>query len=206
MLDETALLACAAYVDLNPIRAAIAQTIETSDYTSAQQRALALQAAVAMQDETTELPPTEHSVSLSDAGGAPSAQSNPISRPKPIARSLSPVAIDERGTEIGACCHTSGFRASDKGFLAMSEASYLELLDWTARHIRSDKRGATPASCLPIFKRLGIDAEIWCEVTRDFGKLFSTVAGKPKVIQQARSRTRQQRYKTRKRALELLTS
>jgi len=206
LLDETALLACAAYVDLNPIRAAIAQTIETSDYTSAQQRALALQAAVAMQDETTELPPTEHSVSLSDAGGAPSAQSNPISRPKPIARSLSPVAIDERGTEIGACCHTSGFRASDKGFLAMSEASYLELLDWTARHIRSDKRGATPASCLPIFKRLGIDAEIWCEVTRDFGKLFSTVAGKPKVIQQARSRTRQQRYKTRKRALELLTS
>ncbi len=43
LLDETAILACAAYVDLNPIRAARAQTIETSDYTSAQQRALSLQ-------------------------------------------------------------------------------------------------------------------------------------------------------------------
>ena len=36
--DEQALLACAAYVDLNPIRAALAQTLETSDYTSAQRR------------------------------------------------------------------------------------------------------------------------------------------------------------------------
>ena len=33
-LDEAAILACAAYVDLNPIRGGLAKTLETNDFTS----------------------------------------------------------------------------------------------------------------------------------------------------------------------------
>ena len=47
LLDEESLLACAAYVDLNPIRAALAETLEESDFTSVQRRIQALSGGTA---------------------------------------------------------------------------------------------------------------------------------------------------------------
>jgi REP element-mobilizing transposase RayT len=38
LLDETALLSCMAYVDLNPVRAGIADNVQESDFTSIQER------------------------------------------------------------------------------------------------------------------------------------------------------------------------
>ncbi len=189
LLDETAILACASYVDLNPIRAAIAETIETSAFTSAQQRALELQQPYKL--ETAIQSPT-------------SDKQDPL--PMTMAQSLSPVFIDEMHGELGACCHVSGARASDKGFLPIGVADYLSLLDWTARELRSDKNGSTPVTAKLIFERLGIDEKVWCELARNFGRLFSSVAGKPSVMESTRSRKRNQRYTIKSQAIELFAA
>ena len=60
ILDESTLLACSAYVDLNPIRAAMAETLEQSDFTSVQRR---IEAFVA---KTPESSPTLHCAADSD--------------------------------------------------------------------------------------------------------------------------------------------
>jgi len=54
LLDEKALAACLAYVDLNPIRAAMAETPEASDYTSIQRR---IRRALSGPAEATGQPP-----------------------------------------------------------------------------------------------------------------------------------------------------
>jgi len=61
LLDERALIACMSYVDLNPIRAAIARTPEQSEYTSIRER-------IADRDNTPLLAFSEH-----DEGGIPYA-------------------------------------------------------------------------------------------------------------------------------------
>ena len=88
----------------------------------------------------------------------------------------------------------------------MSTADYLSLLDWTARQTRADNRGATPKQFAPLFDRLGISAEIWCRLVKDFGKLFSVVAGQPQRIDEHRSKDTSRRYRSRKEARELLKS
>jgi REP element-mobilizing transposase RayT len=191
LLDEASILACAAYVDLNPIRAAIAENLEGSLYTSAQQRVLQLQSHVGKKERVK---------------GKSSERGNQRSVLKSIAGALCPVGLTEGRSGVGACVNTEGRRASDKGFLRLSTAEYLELLDWTARKLKTGKRGATPKCVPPLFERLGIDERTWLELTRDFGRLFSTVAGKPTVIDATRSPKRGQRYNVPSKTRDLFAS
>jgi hypothetical protein len=213
-------LACAAFVDLNPIRAAMAETLEQSDFTSIQRRIQALKqqieadcldAARTLETQAAEVglaaEQTSVDARLSEqlAGAAADAQRKEKAA-EARDRSLAPIHLRELRDALQILPSRSGYRCSDRGFLNMSSADYIELLDWTARCIEPGKCGATPAEAPPIFERLGLgmSAGTWCELVANFGKLFKIVAGKPHVVDAHRGVRRPKRFKLSQRARELL--
>ena len=121
LLDEASILACAAYVDLNPIRAAIAKTPGTSRFTGAKDRIDDLKQRHSSSNETHDW---ERSRRREQSGW------------------LSPVEIDEKHDAIGPDACPSNRRASRKGFLPISLSHYLSLLDWTGRVVRTGRSGS----------------------------------------------------------------
>ena len=129
LLDNAALIACMAYVDLNPIRAKVCNTLEQSDFTSIQAR-LAVFAKKQRQSQPCWL--------------ASMAAEKP--RIEPV--------------------------------LPIRPSDYFALVDWTGRAIRTDKRGAIPASVRPILQTLGVEADNWVNNTQFFGHRFGRVLGR----------------------------
>ena len=207
LLDETAILACSAYVDLNPIRAAISDTLEGSDYTSVQRRALSLKSLKSLK---------------SNAGDAMRAKSAVSSKPASQTKCdamLAPLTIDELHDAIGAVPSKTSARASDKGYLPMTLASYLDLLNFTASQVRAVeqtqsqkgqsnrskmKRAPKSDSADSVLRRLGISQEVWLELVNRFEQLFYTVAGTPESVDARRTRDGTHRHKAKRQARQLL--
>lgn len=186
IIDEAALLACCMYVDLNPIRAAMAESPEKSKYTSACDRIEALKgkeiesSAAAMQtiskEDAATILKTSTPEQLRERRKVAAKRKG---RMIPRDGWLAPLTLNPR--THGALAHKHGLRASDKGFLNISLEDYLKLLDWTGRQGRPDKRGQIPEKHLPILRRLGIDDDMWCDLVWGFKKYFgrSRGAGSP---------------------------
>lgn len=169
LLDDAAVLAAMAYVDLNPIRAGAAKSLSDPQVTSAHDRVEARkgkQRAAGMRDRVR----ARGGRSGRKAGRKVGVEQLMTSRErssyaKAVAQShdadwLAPIGCS--GSPIG-------------GF---SEDSYLELLDWTGRQLRSGHRGAIPEALAPILTELSINTERWLDAVVQFDGWFARMAGK----------------------------
>jgi len=169
LLDESAVLACSMYVDLNPIRAGIAATPETSRFTSAYERIVGLNEHRGVTDKPRR--------SRKKKSRKPKRKKTPI---KERSAWLSPISL------LDASEHNllpRKRRASDKGFLPMTLPEYLRLLDWTGRQARRNKRGKIPPDVAPILERLHVAQETWVATVLNFGRWFRTAVGRVKTLQ-----------------------
>jgi hypothetical protein len=191
IIDEAALLACCMYVDLNPVRAAMAQSPEKSKFTSACDRIEALKGAeIESSAAAMETIPKEEAASILKSSTPEQLKERrkvAAKRKGPkIPRDgwLAPMTLNPRAH--GPVVHKQGLRASDKGFLNMSLEEYLKLLDWTGRQGRPDKRGKIPDTYAPILEKLGIEGGMWCDLVWSFKKYFgrSRGAGSPDRMQE----------------------
>jgi hypothetical protein len=196
LLDEAVILACSAYIDLNPIRAGVAKAPEESAYTSAFDRIQSVPPANPPSTETCPLDLMEPPIAGSAILTSPDEQQRPDSwlceltlaegPSQTPATSLPLIAAgSHRGpTEATATANHDGTRgrrgarASDQGYLPIGLDKYLELLDWTGRQLRSASKGVIPAELAPILERLGINGDGWVETVRRFGGWFKTAAGR----------------------------
>ncbi|QSX37217.1 transposase [Shewanella sedimentimangrovi] len=134
LLDEQALLACMMYVDLNPIRAGITDSLQGSDYTSIQERL----------DELH--------------GNVPSL---------PIQVSLKTL-LPFDGAAVASEQHGIPFHLAD----------YLELIDWTGRAVREDKRGVIDSARPKLLTELGIRDDAWITSAREFRRQYGGISGR----------------------------
>jgi hypothetical protein len=132
--SEEALLSCMTYVDLNPVRAGIATSPETSSHTSIQERihpAFNLEQAIANQLQCGDL-------------------------------------LDFK-TPLKPLLHfTNNQRDQPQAGILFAFQDYLELVDWTGRMIRQDKRGYIDTGLPPILRRIHITHEQWRLNTTQF--------------------------------------
>ena len=112
---------------------------------------------------------------------SPQTQDGDGDNPDPLAAAwLAPIDVDAPPPD-GAQSE-QGRRASDKGFLEMSLEKYLQLLDWSGREVRAEKRGAIPLDLAPIVERLGITVEHWVQGLQSFCEWFGDFAGRPSTL------------------------
>jgi len=187
--DEAGLLACAMYVDLNPVRAAMAESPEHSPHTSAYDRIAAAQGKQIDSAAFDLVPvPTEQAAKeLRETPVDELRQQQAAKKLRPTGRRvrrdswLAPLTMEADKLSTESQLHTDGLRASDKGFLHVTLREYLRLLRWTAKQSVDGLAAKVPDSLAKTLTQLGIDAAMWRDLVWNWQRYFgkSACAGRP---------------------------
>jgi REP element-mobilizing transposase RayT len=178
LLDEAAVVACLVYIDLNPIRAAVAATPERSDHTSVQDRIQVREChrrsrplrAPGARARAPHALAAGLAISTLPAGRVPGHGEDgiwliPIEQRAGLRRERDA----RRGGREG--------RGRRDGLTSLTLDEYLTLVDLTGRQVRLGKRGRIPPTLAPILSRLEVDGERWLTEMLGHSRRIGTAIG-----------------------------
>jgi hypothetical protein len=146
--DESALLLCGIYVDLNPYRAGEVDNPVGSRYTSVFQR-------------------------LQSQG----LRKNAADRPDGWLGELT-LLPERKADEAWADSSRTGRRASDLGLLPVSLEDYVKLLKWTANQLRSGQRDTIPADLASMLDHFQVQQDHWLDTVEQYESAFGHAVGR----------------------------
>ena len=166
LLDEAAIACCMVYVDLNPIRATLAETPEESEFTSIQERIRAWRKQTA-----------PDSAAIQTLPSGPLYPYAPLTDNTGKIPGSSPIPLRDSAHSFNTWLCPIRTEAQRRGILEMSDAEYFDLVDKSGRMTRSDKPGAIDAALAPILLRIRANPNSWLDTVSHFGSKFHLAAG-----------------------------
>jgi hypothetical protein len=177
------------YVDLNPVRAAMAQSPDSAQHTSAYDRIQAKKGkrieSAAFQLVAASTEETGKAIQKTPVSKLKSQRKlqrkNPTGKQIPRDGWLAPLSLKKTSATNAPQPNRAGVRASDRGFLEIALDDYLALLRWTAKQTEPAHDRKVPPRLAPLLARLGIDLAMWRDLVWNFKRYFgrSSCAGSP---------------------------
>ncbi|NCD34542.1 MAG: transposase [Spartobacteria bacterium] len=168
LLDESAVLTCMAYVDLNPVRAKMAESLEDSVCTSVHERIEAEKAKMRV----------FFAGATRDLHGDECKKGNLATKRHIIHEKGSIITTESTEDESKRADWLVPIDNALFFEYKLTIDEYLELVDLTGRRLAAGKRGQIDEQLLPILQSLQIDADNWLHTVEQYGRLFYRVSGR----------------------------
>ena len=156
LLGDAAILACMAYVELNPIRAGLNEKLEDSKHTSITKRLKAYKAELRIENKAI-------------IG-------------KNITKAQQKLLLKEEKQRDSVNWLAPIQRFHPETFLNIDFKKYVELIEWTGKQIVSGKRGKIPIELESVITRFEIDNKQWVDSVKHYGSTFYRIVGKTEDI------------------------